>query len=177
MATNDEVTRVLGTLMLAYPSWGESFGAKIDGTLEVYRRSLLDIDGNLLEAAAMQHISASKWFPAVSELREAALSIITHGEESPEEAWGEVKKAFRVYGSYREPIFSNAKIAQTVKIMGWMNLCMSENEIADRAHFFKIYQSVQAREHFNSIAMPEVKQAIDKLAQEKQHALNAPAKS
>jgi len=177
MATNNEITRVLGTLMLAYPSWGESAGTKIDGTLEVYRRSLIDIDGKLLEAAAMQHIAMSKWFPSVSELRESALSIITHGDESAEEAWGEVKKAIRTYGSYREPVLNNAKIAQAVKIMGWMNLCMSENEVADRAHFFKIYQSLQNREHYDQIALPEVKQVIERLAKEKQNVISAPAES
>lgn len=167
MATNEEVAGVLGTLMLAYPTWGESLGSKIDGTLEVYRRALMDIDGKLLESAALQHIGSSKWFPAISELREAALSIVTHGDESAEEAWGEVKHAIRVYGSYRDPVFQNVRIAQAVKIMGWLNLCMSENEVADRAHFFKVYQSLQNRDRHENIALPEVRQTIERIAESK----------
>lgn len=167
MATNEEIARVLEVLMSAYPSWGESLGSKIDGTLEVYRLSLMDIDGKLLEASALQHIGASKWFPSISELREAALSIINHGDESAEEAWGEVKRAIRIYGSYREPVFQNIRILQAVKIMGWIPLCMSENEVADRAHFFKVYQSLQNRDRYDEIALPEVKQAIERIAESK----------
>jgi hypothetical protein len=173
MATTDTIADVLGVLMAAYPAWGEN-NPKIDGTLEVYRRALMDIDAGLLRAAAMQHIASSKWFPSVAELREAALSIMTHGDESAEEAWGEIKKAIRAFGSYREPVFNNAKIAQAVKIMGWLNLCMSENEVADRAHFFKVYQSLQNRERFDTIALPEVRQIIERIAQEKRHVIAAP---
>jgi hypothetical protein len=173
MPTTDQIVDVLGVLMAAYPTWGES-NPKIDATLEVYRCALMDIDAGLLRAAAMQHIASSKWFPSVSELRESALSIVTHGDESPEEAWGEVKRAIKLYGSYREPVFSNAKIAQAVKIMGWLNLCMSETEMADRAHFFKIYQSIQNRERFDAVALPEVKQIIERIAQDKRHAIAAP---
>jgi hypothetical protein len=176
MSTTDSIAEVLGVLMAAYPSWGEN-NPKIDFTLEVYCRALMDIDIGLLRSAAMQHISSSKWFPSVAELREAALSIITHGDESAEEAWGKVKQAIRAYGSYREPQFENDKIAQSVKIMGWLNLCMSENEVADRAHFFKIYQSVQNRERFDAISLPEVRQAIERIAEGKRHAIAAPKQS
>jgi len=172
MSTTDEITDVIGVLMAAYPAWGEN-NQKIDATLEVYRCALMDIDAGLLRAAAMQHIGSSQWFPTVYELRKAALSIVTHGDESPEEAWGEVKRAIRLYGSYREPQFTNVKIDQAVKIMGWLNLCMSENEVADRAHFFKIYKSVQDRENYDTIALPEVKRAIEHLAEQKRLQIEA----
>lgn len=172
MSTTEQISEVLGVLMAAYPGWGEN-NPKIDATLEVYLFSLSDIDAGLLRAAALQHIGSSKWFPTVSELRESALSIVTHGDESPEEAWGEVKRAIRLYGSYREPQFINAKIAQTVKIMGWLNLCMSENEVADRAHFFKVYASLKDREKFDTIALPEVRQAISHLAEQKRLQIEA----
>jgi hypothetical protein len=37
-------------------------------------------------------------------------------------------------------------VAKIVENMGWQNLCMSENEMADRAHFTKAYDTMQKRE-------------------------------
>jgi hypothetical protein len=33
----------------------------------------------------------------------------------------------------------------TVQRMGWRELCMSENGMADRAHFLRIYESMEKR--------------------------------
>ena len=61
------------------------------------------------------------------------------------EAWGIVKSTIIGIGSYGMPNFGNELIDETVKIMGWRNLCMSENDVADRAHFMKIYDNIVMR--------------------------------
>lgn len=180
MATNDEVAGVLGTLMLAYPAWGESLGSKIDGTLEIYRRALMDIDGKLLESAVLQHIGSSKWFPTISELREAALSIVTHGDESAEEAWIEVIEAIHKIGSYGKPQWSNDMIERTIKAFGWIELCMTETDQMSYARdsFMKIYKAQSTRRRESNLMLPEVKNAIEKLAESKRlRALGSPAES
>jgi hypothetical protein len=61
------------------------------------------------------------------------------------EAWGRVRNAMSDIGSYGMPNFNYELIDETVRILGWRNLCMSENEIADRAHFMKIYDNIVIR--------------------------------
>lgn len=62
------------------------------------------------------------------------------------EAWLTVQNAIMSIGSYGKPKFANPLIQNSVNILGWRNLCLSENQIADRAHFFKIYDTLVSRE-------------------------------
>jgi len=70
------------------------------------------------------------------------------------EAWGIVKNQISQIGSYGQPKFEDPIIAKAVGILGWRELCMSENQEIDRAHFFKVYDSLVEREK-NSIMLPE----------------------
>jgi len=38
--------------------------------------------------------------------------------------------------------------------LGWRELCSSENQVADRAHFMKIYEAELAREIANAALLP-----------------------
>jgi hypothetical protein len=130
------ILEIWNLLTLQYPDYGRGMSLEDSTTaLKLYARLLADIDPELLKAATLHHIATSKWFPKVSELREAALGLVTHDELSAEEAWGEVKQAMHRYGYYRLPEFTQPLIEQAIKIIGWRNLCASENEVADRAHF------------------------------------------
>ncbi len=76
----------------------------------------------------------------IAVIRDYALT--DPSELSPEEAWGIV--VAKKWGRPHEP---NPLADKTISIMGWMNLKLSENEEADRAHFFKIYKSLQNRQN------------------------------
>ena len=43
------------------------------------------------------------------------------------------------------PKFKDPLIQKAVDIMGWKELCLSENQVADRAHFMKIYDKLVER--------------------------------
>ena len=171
-------------LTLQYPDYGRGLCLKdLTAALQLYARLLVDIDPDLLRAAVLQHIATSKWFPKVSELREAALALVTHAELSPEEAWGEVRQTIQRVGSYgifdratmayRLPTFSHPLIDRAVEIMGWRNLCASDNEVADRAHFFKIYSQLVGRRNRDEMMLPEIKQVVEALSLEQRLQLPA----
>lgn len=167
MATKSEIDHVLAILIAAYPYMQKDNGANMAATLQVYHRTLADIDAPALLAAALDHISRSKFFPSVSELRDAAYRVVTLNQPSPEEAWGEVKAAFRRWGYTGKPEWSHPAIEATVKIMGWRELCQSENEVADRAHFLRIYASVEQRHKDNALMLPEIRNLTLKLSANK----------
>lgn len=166
MATLDDIRQIVGTLSLAYPNFErDKRPDQLAAMIDIYHRTLYDIDARLLEAAVMQHITNSKWFPTVAELREAALSL-THFEElSAEEAWIEVKQAIRRVGYYGVPQFSDDRIKQAVSAFGWRELCSYdiEQEGITRAHFMRIYESLQRRSRAVDSMLPEILERIDRV--------------
>lgn len=82
----------------------------------------------------------------IALIREKAL---VRDQKLPGEAWLEVRKKIMGVGSYGTPTFKESLIQKAVEIMGWRNLCLSENQMADRAHFLKIYDTLINREEKN----------------------------
>lgn len=166
MATLDDIRQIIGTLSLAYPNFErDKRPDQLAAMIDIYHRTLYDIDAHLLEAAVMQHITNSKWFPTVAELREAALSIVHFSDFSAEEAWLEVKQAIRNIGYYGVPQFSAVRIKQTVAAFGWRELCGYdiEQEGIIRAHFMRIYNALQGRERARDSMLPEILERIDRV--------------
>lgn len=168
MATRDQIIDIIGALKMVYPNFGSRLTEDDWNAMpDVWHRLLNDIPFELLDAAAMNHASASgsAFPPSVAELREAALSLVTDAP-SAEEAWGEVRAAMGRYGHRTPPSeipFSSPTILKTVQIMNWLALCMSENEVADRAHFLRIYATLHEREKRDALRLPEVRNVVARL--------------
>lgn len=142
MATEIEILRVLKILGDIYPSFHLSSSA-----IEVYVQLLADIPSPVLEQAALDHISHSTFFPAIAELRSSAFDILEAADPIPTdyEAWAEVQAEIRRVGHCDRPQFKNPLVAQVVQQLGWRYLCLSENPVADRAHFVQAYQAMAER--------------------------------
>ena len=147
MATEIEILRVLKTLGDIYPSFHLSSSA-----IEVYVQLLADIPGVVLEQAALEHISRSTFFPTIAELRSAAFDILEAANPTPTdyEAWSEVQAEIRRVGHCGQPQFTNLLAAQAVDQLGWRYLCLSENPVADRAHFVQAYQALAERQRHST---------------------------
>jgi len=176
MATLNEVVSVIGVLKLAYPSFGARLTEDEWAALpRVWHRLLRDIPFDLLDAAAAHYAttSGSAFPPSIAELRDMAFKVANPNRVSAEEAWGEVQKAIRQTGFYRAPEFDDPAIGRAVQIIGWRALCLSENEMADRAHFFRVYQAVAEREKHNALMLPEVRAVAARLEAVARAALRA----
>lgn len=132
---------------------------------------LRDIDGEVLKAAALQHASESVWFPAVAELRKAAAEIISPCRSTPVEQWGEVMREIKRVGYYGIPIFADDITSDVVDDLIWRDLCLSENQTADRARFIQGYVDRQKREQRRAVQLPAVADAIARLAEQKRKQL------
>ena len=128
-----------------------------DGAVMLYQQVLADIPFNVLEVAVKDHVTTSKWFPSPAELREKATSYAMPQIPSAMEGWGQVQNEIRRVGYLGKPDLKNPIAARVVQAMGWKYLCLSEDGMADRAHFLKAYDQVKEREQREVVMLPEVK--------------------
>jgi len=153
-----EFSKIIYFVAAAYPS----FTVKQD-MLEAYHAILGDLPSDLLKAAALQLASESRaFFPSAGELRSAAFELIERrdGVPSAPEAWGEVKAQIGAVGYVGSPEFSHALIAEAVRIIGWRDLCISENQMSDRARFIQAYEALQKRRRTEVAMLPQVRDAL-----------------
>ena len=137
-----------------------------DAQVTLYTKLLGDIPDALLEAATLDIIATSTWFPKVAEIRQAAYRIMTieRGLPTAGEAWGEVCRQILRIGSYGVPEFSHAIVKDAVRAMGgWIMLCRSEDQMADRAHFLKVYDVLAQRETQRVMMLPQVREVAERL--------------
>ena len=175
MATEQEVGVIWRLMTTNYgyilkPQQGESDGEcneRLAGLFDIWAQLLADIPVEVLRASALQHISESKWFPAVSDLRDASARILYPRRQTAIEAWGEVRRAFGSVGYYGAPQFSDDVTATVVAELGWRALCTSECQEADRARFLQGYDEHVKRAKSDAIALPEVGRVIRELAARK----------
>lgn len=74
------------------------------------------------------------------------------------EAWGDVQRAIQKYGYYRadEAMTSlSGPTKEAVERIGFRELCLGDNTVANRAHFFKIYDAILQRK-INDSRLPEL---------------------
>jgi len=128
-----------------------------NATIAIWYKFLSDISYEVGYSAILHLISTCEFFPKISNLRQAIVKMLPDEIPSTEEAWLEVSNQIRATGSYGTPRFSNDLIGKAVNALGWRELCLSENIVANRAHFLKIYASFRDREIEDNLQLPEIK--------------------
>lgn len=143
-----EVVKLIGVLTAVFPNHLSADGVR------TYARLLADIPLSVLTTAIEQCANDCKFFPAVSEIRDRALLICSPSRLTPSDAWGEVVAQIKVAGFYGKPKFDDPIIERVVFAMDWQTLCSSENPVADRAHFMKMYEQTAEREKHEARLLP-----------------------
>lgn len=114
---------------------------------EGYASLLKDLEPDVLNAACEMAVRESEsFFPSVGMILRLAQTITQPTQISEADAWGQVMDAIKKIGFYGQPKFDDPVVARAVEIMDWPTLCSSENVVADRAHFMKIYGQLAERE-------------------------------
>jgi hypothetical protein len=154
MATDKNITGALGVLAAGYPNFNLT-----PETIRVYQRTLSDIPAEVLEQAVVQLLTTSRFFPTVAEIREACFAIMTNAAEIPSafEAWAEAIDHCRrgYYEGYSHPLIEKA--VKQIGIPYWQNM-MVDDEMATRAHFFRIYECLYKRADADMKMLPAVKE-------------------
>lgn len=153
MNTESEVAKLVGVMAMAYPS--TQMGPD---NIRVYVAMLKDIPLDILTASVQQCMAESEFLPTIARIREKSLTLIRPAAPEPLEAWGIVLKEIQRVGFYRSPKFDDPIIAKAVDCIGWQTLCSSENQIADRAHFGKVYEGLLRQAENDRRIIPAARQ-------------------
>lgn len=137
--TSDQVKQLVTMLASAWPRPPVEAA-----TVHVYAYALADLDHEAAMGAVMGLMQTSRFFPTIAEIRERAVKNRVD-LPTPELAWGIVYRAIQRFGAHRVPEFDCDEIQEAVKAIGWKNLCLSENEVADRARFIDAMKAALAK--------------------------------
>lgn len=156
------------TLVLAMQAmYGDEF-IGTEEAMNVWFTLLHDLDYQILSKALQKYMLTNKFKPTVAELREIYANLICPVVSDWSEGWEMVSKAIGQYGMYRteEAMESFDEVTrEAVKRLGFQNICLSENIVADRARFSEIYQAIQQRKRIAvniGSALPNLQEVVNK---------------
>lgn len=134
-------------------------------TIEVYSRALADLDYEVAEAAVLDAVSKSKFFPTIAEIRETAARLMTGADARMPalEAWGKVKDAVARYGRHGwegAVAYLDPQTADTIRALGWFAFCDSDvdDEMSWRARFVDLYDQYARRDLRQAQMLPAVRE-------------------
>ena len=184
MANANTINLALKEIKAAYPR----FETQTD-TIKVWAVYLADLPDELLMTAVRKFISSAPhaFPPSIPEIRQAATQIKAEINDIPSafEAWEDLLKAgtgWR-YETGENPDgtvwlektaykFRHALVEQIARRMGWPDRFPSgDDDMADRAHFYKAYESAANKAARAETQLPAVTAYIES---EKYMALDAP---
>ena len=136
--------------------------------LQLWYEELKDLSYEAAAASLRVHVSTEKWPPTIAEIRANATTIVSaDNNDQWSQAWECAKKAIKRYGYYQETegLESVDPLTRTViKRLGWKELCVSENEMADRANFRDIYKEVLSKKMKYTVLPGNLKTAIETMS-------------
>ena len=153
MNNEAEIAKLVGVMATAYPNIQAS-----EQMIESYATLLRDLPLDVLTISVQQCMVESEFFPTIAKLRNKVLEITAPVAPEPLEAWGIVLKEIQRVGFYHSPTFNDPIITKAVDCIGWQTLCSSENVVADRAHFSKVYEGLLRQAENDRRMLPAAKQ-------------------
>lgn len=150
------ISEMIGALATMFPNAEIS-----NANCKAYAKMLSDIHLPILLTVLDQCGAELKFFPSVAEIREKVTALTQPDKPPALHAWKTVIGAVQRYG-YNRPIAGmqsieaeNPTAAEATRCLGWLELCNSENQVADRAHFSKIYDQLVTRQQADERLLPK----------------------
>lgn len=139
---------------------------KLEDVIDLWLAMFGNVSYEVGSWAVTKYINESPFPPTVADIRKRITDITVKQGKTAIDAWGEVKLAIRRYGMYREREALESmseSVRGVVTALGYSTLCMSDNDMADRAHFLKVYDTLQQRKREDAALMPGLRKAMDRL--------------
>lgn len=134
--------------------------------LQLWFNQLNDISYDVAEVTLNKWVATNKWSPSIADIREQATDITQGAAKDWGDAWQDVLRAIRLYGSYEE-LKALESLDETtrkvVKRLGFRNLCFSEDIQVDRANFRMIYEQQLQRDRQDAQLPPRLKAIISNI--------------
>lgn len=171
--TKLELKRAMQMVLASWPHAGSGWTPE---AIEVWESLFLDLDyAQVLVAVQALAAEGREFAPPPGLIRRRAIELVSPIPDA-DQAWAEVRREIQRVGSLRgtvkfqfgeetviEPHWSDPLIGEVADAMGWDALWQSENEIADRAHFIKMFRDAHERRRGVDHMPPAAKQLLDDL--------------
>lgn len=187
-----EVAALFGLISALFPR-DEKFANADKMMVTAWAEMLADIPLDKAKEAVKYAVATSPFPPSICEIRNYAVKISENSLRSPEEAWKIALDAMRTYNTRTVPIegfnsktYEFVKFGEPVKVrpsgleyeakrnvppdvwevmelMGYADMCASENADVLRGQFMKIWSNKTSREHEYRVVSPIVPQLIEKV--------------
>jgi hypothetical protein len=150
--TRQEAAKLVAVILAACPAQGSKLNEQRQlAMVDAFESLLGDIPYAAASAAVAVLLQTKPYMPAIAEIRSTVLELSGNSIAPGGEQWGAVLEAVRRYGSYRTPgvdfHFNDDTTGRCVKALGWQEICLSENQTADRARFIELYDKLAAHSH------------------------------
>lgn len=125
-----------------------------------------DLPYDVCAVAIKKYMLTNKFPPTVAEIRELATNVVNGDPLTWGESWERALTAVRKYGSYNkmEALDSLDPLTRKcVESIGYMELCMSENIMVERAHFQKVFEVFVKREQTDKQIPLALQQTISRM--------------
>jgi hypothetical protein len=147
--TRDQAGKLIAVMLAAVPS--HRVDAKsVPDMIAAYADLLGDLSYELCNAALRSLLQTRTWLPSVADIRATAIELKHGPVRTGGEAWGAVLQAMKSEGAYRFPgidfRFTDRVTASCVASLGWKELCLSENQVSDRARFIELYDGLATQD-------------------------------
>lgn len=151
--TDDEWTELWGVMLASWPT------ERLDGRQSVlagraYRQALADIRGDRVRDAVDRLRQTLDRLPSIARIREAVYEMHAGPRRHGGDGWGDFLRAVLRYGINQTPVFDDPVVVDVVRQLGWVELCNSEDQIADRARFIQLYDQISARRRQEAMRLP-----------------------
>jgi hypothetical protein len=134
--------------------------------MTLWYEELKDIPYQIARPVTHKWVQTNKFPPTIAEIREMAAGMAGEPTLDWNDGWEQVTRAIRKYGyiNESEALESMDEITRKcVKQMGWMNICTSDNIVADRANFRMAFQSLAERKKKESQMSLELRQIMEQI--------------
>lgn len=136
--------------------------------MDLWYAQLNDLPYEVASTALNKWVATNKWSPTIADIRSTSADLMQGEMPDWGAGWERVVKCIGAYGYNRqdEALETMDEITrQCVKRLGWMNLCSSENLMADRANFRQIYEELSTRKHHQQMIPAEVMERIGQIGE------------
>lgn len=142
----EQATEVLAMIKIAYQNTYKNLTKNdANNMILLYQSIFAEENAEAVKLAVKAHIATSKWSPTVADIRELIHASV---QITADAAWGQIMTAIKKFGQYQEceAIASmSADVATVCKRLGYKTLCQSNSQMADRAHFLKIWEQYSSK--------------------------------
>lgn len=133
---------------------------------QVYWDTLNDLPFNVAMVAAQKVLTTleNPFLPMPAVFRGAAITVTGPNLQSAPDAYNDVLKAIRYFGSYREQEALQSLTPLTRKAaesIGWKGLCLSEEPDVIRGQFRMAYEALEKRETVDAKTPQKLKDIIE----------------